>query len=149
MAITFQQPWWLLAALVLLVAYIVYRRSAQNNDWQRVIKQPLLQFLTLSLSVNKQRSLALALAVLATLALANPSIPNQDPDTYRHAESWFLLADVSRSMTLDDVRPSRISALRDAAMQIAQNSQSKPVALIIFSGDAFLLSPPAYLSYRL
>jgi len=141
---TFQQPWWLLAALVLLIAYFIWKAPSQKSDWHRVIKQPVLRYLTHSSKNSSARSLALILATLSAIALANPSRQNTDSDTYLHAESWFVVADVSRSMSLEDVNPSRISALRDVATLLAGHSQARAIALIIYSGDAFMLLPPSF-----
>lgn len=140
----FQNPYWLLVAGLLLISYLWIKRTQHHDDWHRVIQREVLGFLQKKNQAQSQQMSILLLATITTLALANPSIPREDADTYRHSEGWFVLADVSRSMTLDDVEPTRISAMRDIAMQLAQLTESRPLSLIVYAGDAFMITPPAF-----
>ena len=140
----FQSPYWLLAAALLTVAYVWIKRSQHRDDWHRIIPAEVLSFLRSDQFGQLQRLGALLVAAIAAIALANPSLPKSDSETYRHSEGWFVLADVSRSMTLDDIAPTRLSVMRDTALKLAAQTGSRPISLIIYAGDAFLLTPPAF-----
>jgi len=138
---TFTQPLWLFAAVLFAIVF-VWSRSAGNNDWSRVMKPAVFNYLGGS-SRRKKRLLAFLVATLAAIALANPSTPTDNADSFRSASGWIILADVSRSMTIDDIAPSRLSAMRSIAAELAKASAASPVALIVYAGDAFLVAPPA------
>jgi len=47
-------------------------------------------------------------------------------------------------MTLEDVTPSRLSAMRDAALNLATNANVNSTTLIVYAGDAFIVAPPSF-----
>ena len=150
---TLLHPLWLAPAVVLLLAY-VFIRNHPDDDWQQVIERSVLRFLQgiyLSkgkLNRSKQRAgkrhLELLMAAVVCAALSAPSIQAEKADTFRHSQGWIILADVSRSMTLNDVVPSRLSAMRNAALEITERARANSTTLIIYAGDAFIVSPPSF-----
>lgn len=141
---TLLQPLWLILAAFTFILYLLWKSSNDHSDWQRIIPAPILRYLRTDTGSTLHRPLALLLAVFITVALANPALPRFKPDTFQHTECWFVVVDISRSMTLSDVAPSRISALRDLATQLVEQSQARSVALIAYAGDAFLFTPPSF-----
>lgn len=81
---------------------------------------------------------------MIALALTSPAKRKADENSFQHATGWIAVADVSRSMTLTDVAPSRITAMRDALAELTRKAGARPVALVIYSGDAFLVVPPIF-----
>ncbi len=136
-------PIWLLATCALLIAYLVIRTRSNGDDWYKLVKTEVLNYLGNSAS-SRYRLPALLVACICTVALANPALPKSDSNTYTHAQGWFVIADLSRSMTLEDVSPTRLSAMRNTIHAVAEKSQSRPLALVIFAGDAFMIAPPAF-----
>ncbi len=141
---TLQQPWFLLPALCLLLLYVVWYVRHDKNDWQHVIHPQVLRFFHGPLFQHRRRNTALLIAAIACAALSGPSVPGRHSDALRHSETWFVLTDVSRSMTLNDIAPNRLSGLRDTAMDIASKVNSNSIALITYAGDAFLVTPPSF-----
>ncbi len=140
---TFLHPWWLVIALLCVAGYFLHTRTTAG-DWRRVIHSNVLDYLTRGRFQPGKRYLAYLVACLGAIALSSPSVPSTDEQTYQHAQGWIVLADVSRSMTLGDIAPSRLSAMRDAANQLARRSNASSITLIIYSGDAFIVAPPSY-----
>ena len=136
-------PWWLLFALLVFIGYFVLR-THQHDAWQKVIPPKVLGFLKHQRPGKLTRHPGWLIAAIAFIALSGPSTETQDKDTYRHSQGWIILADVSRSMTLTDVVPSRISAVRDAALDLASHANANSITLIIYAGDAFVITPPSY-----
>lgn len=139
-----QQPLWIVAALLLLLASWVLKQTSTRSDWDRVIAEPVFAYLGGRAQNRLSWNIALLTAALVALSLCKPVLRQSDDDTWRHSIGWVVLADVSRSMTLSDVVPSRLSAMRLAMSELSRQAGARPISLILFSGDAFLVAPPAF-----
>lgn len=142
--LVFLQPLWLIvsATLALSIVFIQFRQG--SNDWSNVIAPPVLDFLGGQQRKHSRWNMALLAATLVALSLSQPVIRQSDNDTWRHSTGWIVVADVSRSMTLTDVVPSRLSALRVALIRLSEAAGARPISLILYAGDAFLVAPPAF-----
>lgn len=139
---TLLAPLWLLICVLLAVTAVLSRLNAEGDDWGRIITRPVLAFLRPgSTRALRRFSLPLAVAAIAAAALANPARLAKDSETLRAAEGWIVALDVSKSMEKADIAPSRLSAARDTAGLIIERAQSRPVALILYAGDAYLAAP--------
>ena len=145
---TLLHPWWLLPALLCVIAYFLID-SNTRNDWRQVINKVVLRFLN-SASVQSRsgkwsgRHPGFLYAAIAFLALSGPSIQSTDSQSFKHSQGWIVLADVSRSMTLEDIAPSRLSAMRDTALGLAERANTNSTTLIVYAGDAFIVAPPSF-----
>jgi len=136
-------PWWLIPALLFLIAFLLLR-TITSNDWRKVVNSRVLQFLLGDDTVASRWHPGLLFTAIACVALTGPSTKAQDNQTFKHTQGWVVLADVSRSMTLTDVVPSRLSAMRDVALRLAANANASSTTLIIYAGDAFVVAPPSF-----
>ncbi len=137
-------PYWLVPAIALLILAICVRRPANASDWRKVLAPGVWNFLHNDLITLKTLSWILISAALVALALSSPSTRKSDENSFQHATGWIAVADVSRSMTLDDVAPSRFTAMRDALAGLTRTAGARPVSLVIYAGDAFLVVPPVF-----
>jgi Ca-activated chloride channel family protein len=142
--IVFLQPLWLVLAAFLFSGALLFRIRRGSNDWSKVIAPPVLDFLGGRLRQYSRWNTALLAATLVAISLSQPVIRQSDDETWRHSTGWIVVADVSRSMTLADIVPSRISALRVALAEISETAGARPISLILYAGDAFLVAPPAF-----
>lgn len=138
------QPYWIAIAALLGLAGLYFPSAGGGDGWHKVIHPKVLGYLRPAGHAYRRFNLALICAAVAALALAAPSRPVQDDNVYQNSETWFVLLDVSRSMELTDIAPSRMAAARDAAARIIEMAGSRPVALVLFAGDAYLASPPSF-----
>lgn len=143
-SLQFLQPIWLLAAFAFLLACFVFRPRYSPSSWLKVIAPEVLQYLGGNQKQQGHWNLALLCAAITAIALSQPVIRQSDDNTWRHSTGWVVLVDVSRSMTLSDIVPSRLSAAREALAYLSDAAGARPVSLILFSGDAFLVAPPAF-----
>lgn len=142
--LTLLHPLWLIPAAVLLVLAFVLRTSSEQDDWHKLILPSVLSYLRKSKTRQRQRvNWNLLAAGICALALSTPATRIDTGNTLVHSSSWFILMDVSRSMTTTDIAPSRLSAARNTLLQLSQNAGSRPVGLVVYAGDAYLASPPA------
>lgn len=145
----FQFPQWLMALPLLLLAYWVLRPAAHTDDWSQSVHPRLLRWYTKGERKQTNRITALLLSCITVVALASPSKPTDTGDkdsntqAFAHNQGWLLIIDVSKSVTLTDIVPNRLNAMRETAKRISQQAGAIPVGLIIYAGDAFLIAPPA------
>lgn len=143
-SLTWLQPLWLLVALVLFLLACFWRYPAMKDHWHRVMSSSVLHFLGDSERASNRWDLILFIAAIVCIALAKPALRQSSNDTWQHSIGWVVVADVSRSMTLNDSVPSRLSAAREAMLALSNAAGARPIAMILFSGDAFLVAPPAF-----
>lgn len=143
-SLTLMQPLWLIAAVVLVLLAVFWRFPKLNDHWHRVISDNVLTYLGGREHQMMRWDLALLMAAIVCVALAQPSFRQSSDDTWRHSIGWIVVADVSRSMTLNDTVPSRLSAAREALLTLSAAAGARPIAMILFSGDAYLVAPPAF-----
>lgn len=88
-----------------------------------------------------RRGLQLVAVVLGVLALARPQWGERPAALARTGRDVLVLLDLSRSMNVTDVAPSRLAAARRAAAEIVAVSPGDRVGLVVFGGSAFLQLP--------
>lgn len=138
------RPLWILPAVLLLIASFASRPYALFSHWKQVLSPALFDYLGAGDRQLFRWNLPLLIASLTALSLCQPALRQSDDDTWRHSIGWIVVGDVSRSMTLDDTMPSRLGAMREAMAELSRQAGARPVALILYSGDAFLVAPPAF-----
>lgn len=141
---TLLHPYWLLAFVVLLLIAVFALRPSMANAWHKVIAPGVLRFLQVGSDKPGQRSWILISASVLAFAISSPANRTADEETFQHATGWVAVADVSRSMTLNDVAPTRFTAMRDALDALSRKAGARPLALIVYAGDAFLVVPPVF-----
>lgn len=138
------RPLWLIPTLLLLTMAFMWRVESERNQWRQVLSPALMRYLGAASHRSSHCNLLLVIAAMTTLSFSQPAHRQSDDDTWRHSIGWLVLADVSRSMTLDDTVPSRLAGMREALAELSRQAAARPIALILFSGDAFLVAPPAF-----
>ena len=138
------KPLWLLTAALFGLAAILWPRATAQSHWRHVLSEPVYHYLSMGNTYQTRWNLALLAAMIVALCMTQPVLRQSDDDTWRHSIGWVVIADVSRSMTLDDTVPSRLSAMRESLAELSRQAGARPIALILFSGDAFLVAPPAF-----
>ena len=141
---TLLAPLWLIPAAACLAAAFLWPGRSSRDDWDKVITAPLLALLRPRRSGSRRFNPALGAIALALAALSAPALPSNDARAFRHAEAWLIMVDVSKSMTLNDIRPSRIAAARESAIALSQAAGARATGLAVFAGDAFLAEPFAF-----
>jgi Ca-activated chloride channel family protein len=136
------RPHWLLALPpVALAALWLARRATELSGWNRAIDPPLLaalQRLGRVLPGTPRRNLLPALtAGLIILALVGPAREVADAPTFRNLDGLVIAMDLSRSVA----QGGRLPQARATARLVAERAGSRPAALVVYAGDAYLASP--------
>ncbi len=84
--------------------------------------------------------LALTLALLL-VALARPQRTNEQVEQWSEGIDIMLVIDISESMKIEDFTPNRLEAAKDVARNFISGRLQDRIGLVVFSGDAYSLSP--------
>ena len=146
-AFHFLRPWWfaaLIPALLLLALYQWRKRSAGN--WEQIINPALLPYLMQGEETNSRRSawllMGLGIAWLVScISLAGPTWQQLPQPVHKQDSALVLVFDLSPSMLVADVTPSRLIRARYKLIDILKNRQEGYVGLVVYGGEAHKVSP--------
>ena len=88
-----------------------------------------------------QTALLLAVLALVAVAAARPRWGTQDVPVSRSGIDIAIVLDISRSMTADDVEPSRAAVAANGLARMLESLRGDRVGLLTFGGSAFSRSP--------
>jgi len=142
--ITFAHPLWFLAFLILPIILIVY--------FKRKKTKPTIQFPSVAVfkELNKSalvrlmhipfilRCLAISLAIIA---LARPQSKLSWQDMSVDGIDIVLAMDLSPSMFAKDLKPNRMEASKQVALNFIDRRPADRIGLVVFSGEAYTLCP--------
>ena len=83
-------------------------------------------------------SLAIALVIVA---LARPQKTNEKVDQWTEGIDIMLVVDISQSMQIEDFKPNRLESAKKVAQNFINGRFQDRIGIVIFSGDAYSLSP--------
>lgn len=141
----FLRPYWFFALLPVLILlwYLVKKRSA-GASWQKLIHPDLLPLLLLEENKTAHR-LPLVLLTLAWLitviALAGPVWQQLPQAVKKRVDAQILVLDLSLSMLATDIAPNRVTRAKHKLMDILKSRQEGLTGLVVYSGDAHVVSP--------
>ena len=135
------RPVWILGVpAALLAGWLIARRVAALAGWDRAIDPALVHALHRIHRVvpgsGRVSVLPTIAAVLIAVALTGPAIRRADGTAFRNLDGVVLVIDLSRSVATG----GRFTEALTAARLVADRAGSRPVALVVFAGDAYLAS---------
>ncbi len=143
--IQFLRPWWLLALLpvALVFAAYVWRQRNRRTQAVRFSNTALLRQIAPD-GLGRRRHLGPAAFLLGLVALtgamARPAMETPEPV---ERAVVVLAIDVSLSMQANDVRPTRLEAAQQAAVQFIEDlPESHLLGVVSFAAAAQVLVPP-------
>ncbi len=129
---------WLIPLLVLIRKFIKF------------LKKPVLE-LSLPKSVAKANpwtylrliptSFFFLFLIFVVLALARPQRSNERVEQYTEGIDILLVMDISESMDLQDFSPNRLEAAKKTAIEFINGRFGDRIGMVVFSGEAYSLSP--------
>lgn len=79
--------------------------------------------------------------MLVLLALARPQRINEQVEQTAEGIDIVLVLDVSGSMELQDIKPSRLEAAKEVAINFINGRVADRIGVVVFAGDAYSLAP--------
>ncbi|MCI5120625.1 MAG: VWA domain-containing protein [Candidatus Electrothrix sp. AUS4] len=144
---TFAEPFWLLIGAVCCVAvlfFLLFNARRRKKELEKFVAPKLLSGLTGNVSRSRRRMksifFVLGLAFLF-LALARPQYGERWIEVRRKGIDILIGVDVSKSMLVQDIKPSRLGRAKLAIRDFVAKLEGDRVGLLPFAGSAFLLCP--------
>lgn len=138
------RPWWLLGIpLSAMAAFLVLRRHGGLGAWHRVADTRLLTAMAalghVAGSGGRRAGLVpFAIAACLCLALAGPAVRKPDRPSFENLDAILLVLDLSRSVVLG----GNLDDAQAAAAFVLQNARGRPVGLILYDSEPYLVSAP-------
>ncbi|WP_456372962.1 vWA domain-containing protein [Thiolapillus sp.] len=145
----FAQPLWLLAllAIPLIWLWLRYSRTSRQRGRESLYAdEHLLPWLTGEVrgrSPNSSPVLAIwgLTWMLMVLAMAGPRWDYERISAFRPAAELVVLLDISASMNIRDVRPSRLARAKQEIQDLLRLNQGLRIGLVAFATVAHVVSP--------
>ena len=129
---------WLIPLLVLIRQFIKFlkkpvlelslpKRVAKANPWTYLRLIPTGFFFLF--------------LIFVVLALARPQRSNERVEQYTEGIDILLVMDISESMDLQDFSPNRLEAAKKTAVDFINGRFGDRIGMVVFSGEAYSLSP--------
>ncbi|MDQ7048821.1 MAG: VWA domain-containing protein [Enterobacterales bacterium] len=134
---------WLLIPLILLIIS-VHHFNQQKSSWQKVVSPHLLAFLIQSKHKESKQNSFWMLGLIASLiivSISGPSFRQKPVPVFKSESARVILLDLSLSMEVADIKPSRVIRAKHKIMDILEQNKEGSIALLVYAGDAFIISP--------
>ena len=79
--------------------------------------------------------------ILIVVALARPQRSNERVEQFTEGIDILLVMDISESMDLQDFTPNRLEAAKKTAIEFIEGRFGDRIGMVVFSGEAYSLSP--------
>lgn len=143
MAFSFENPIFIyllgLVPLVFLFRFLLFANFRQKLDvafFQRSLRSHWSVYLRFLPGI-----IMFLILSLIIFALARPQKTTQDIERTSEGIDILILLDISESMKLQDFRPDRLEAAKAVAREFISGRVQDRIGLVVFSGEAFSLSP--------
>ncbi len=138
---------YLLWALPLLAAVLIYAGHRRRQALAKFAEQELLPRIAFTVNVSRRRwkaVLLMAAFALSIFALARPAWNPVEQEVQRRGRDVVFLLDVSKSMLAEDLAPNRLERAKLAILDAVDRLEGDRVALVAFAGTAVVKCPPTY-----
>ena len=135
--------WGLWGVVILALLFFVNRKRIQHRLTQ-AFGSKMLPFFVARISEAKKNAkfvLSLLCFTLILLALARPQMGKGKLQIKSEGVEVMVAIDVSRSMLVEDVKPSRLEHAKKEIIRLLDMMGGDKVGLLAFAGSAVLLSP--------
>ena len=136
--------WIVLIPISILLIFFFKRRMLTIGNWEKLIDKRLLPYVMSrsQLSDNQYKWWLISLiSVLSIIALAGPTWERIEQPSFRTDQSLVIALDLSRSMNAQDITPNRLTRAKLKILDILERRQGAQVALIVYSANAFTVTP--------
>lgn len=141
--IHFGQPWFF--SLLLLIPVLVIWYVLKNNRQQgsMLVSDTSAKGLSSWKTNFRHFPFILRLFSIAAIitALARPQIRNEEQNAEGEGVDIVLCIDVSGSMTAQDLKPNRLEAAKNVAIDFVNKRLTDRIGVVIFSGESFTQCP--------
>ena len=129
---------------VLFVAWYLWKKPQGNQDWFKICDKVLLEHFvnasTNRLWVNTWTGLVFSL-IMFVVAAAGPSWQKQAVKTGKLEKAAVILLDLSSSMLLDDISPTRLARSKLVIGEVLHAHQHMQWGFVVFTDMPYVVTP--------
>jgi Ca-activated chloride channel family protein len=141
----FLRPEWLWGLLPLFgLMLLLAKRGTRAQVWESVCDAHLLPHVLVGTEGARRRMPLVLLGsgwTLAVCALAGPVWSQLPQPVFRAESALVIVLDLSRSMDVQDVAPSRLTRAKHKILDILKVRKEGKTALVVYAGESFVVSP--------
>jgi Ca-activated chloride channel homolog len=141
----FLRPEWFWALLPAFgLVWLVARKGATAQAWASICDAHLLPHVLVGTEGTGRRLPLVLLGTgwtLAVLALAGPVWSQLPQPVFRAESALVIVLDLSRSMDVQDVTPSRLTRAKHKILDVLKARKEGQTGLVVYAGDSFVVSP--------
>lgn len=143
----FIEPLWLLGLVpaVLILWQLVRHRNKAQTAWKKVINSKFMPYLLVKETAGKQTGLPILILtvvwVVAIISLSNPTWKRLPQPVFQQLEAQVIVLDLSPAILASDIKPSRLEQAKYKIKDLLRQSQGKQTGLVVYSGEAFTVTP--------
>jgi Ca-activated chloride channel family protein len=141
----FLRPAWLLSFVPLIFFLLWFaRRRFEMRRWRNIVDPALMPHVLIGSGYQTRRRVTVVLALAGTLlitALAGPVWQRLPQPVFRSQDALVIALDLSRSMDVADVNPSRLVRARFKISDILKRRNEGQTALIAYAAQPYVISP--------
>lgn len=128
-----------LIPLVFLIRWLVQRSLGQKVNL--ALPEDKIKW-TPTVLLRHLPNIILGLMIaLILVALARPQKTNEKVEQWTEGIDIMMVIDISESMQIEDFKPNRLEAAKSVAQSFIMGRFQDRIGIVIFSGDAYSLSP--------
>jgi Ca-activated chloride channel family protein len=143
---TFLHPeflYYMLPLILILFGFLLTQKEAQAHYFSdEVISR--LRVSANTLTLRARNALFMLIAILMTIALADPVIKNGKIEVKAKSADIMLALDISDSMLAEDVYPNRLKLAKQKALQLLSYAPNERIGVIAFAKNSYLVSPLSF-----
>lgn len=139
-----RSEWLILLPVLLALIYLFKKQILSSGNWHSLIEPDLIPYVLSrhQLQENKYKWwLIFFTGMLVILSLSGPTWERIEQPAFRTDQSLVIALDLSRSMNAQDMNPNRITRGKLKILDILKKRQGAQVALIVYSANAFTVTP--------
>lgn len=138
-----ENPQWLYGILAIPLLFIIrwVWRYRFNQKLPVAVSTKDLRSSALNLLRLVPELILLFVLVLLLTAIARPQKTNEKVEQWTEGIDIMIALDISQSMMIEDFKPNRLEAAKKVALEFINGRVQDRIGLVVFSGDAFSLSP--------
>ncbi|WP_316833424.1 VWA domain-containing protein [Pedobacter nutrimenti] len=143
--IEFAQPgfFWLLLVLPFMIAWYIWRNQKLQGTLRVSAINGFLRAKRRSWRILRHYSIVLRVLALGALivALARPQSAFSWQDSTTEGIDIVIATDISGSMLSEDLKPNRLEAGKNIAIDFIKDRPNDRIGLVVFSGESFTQCP--------
>ena len=144
--IEFRYPYVFLLSLLLLIYLIIkyFFSSKQKNEFSKWIDERLKKKLFVRLNTNKiklKNNLRIIAIIFLIFSASGPQIGKGLKKIERKGIDVLFALDISSSMLAQDLKPNRLTALKNVASDFINQRTNDRIGLIVYAGESYTKTP--------